>query len=168
MENITSEASRHFHRHHLHDEQLSSHFTLSEFTRSGTAIRRGISNIPTPSEIAAMRQLCLNVLEPLRQRFGRIIITSGFRCPKLNMAVGGVCSSQHLRGEAADIYVTDKETRRKYAAFIMSNTPYDQMVIEPRWIHVSYTTRHKPRHLTVDCRKGAPIAHHDDVSTDYA
>ena len=77
--------------------KLSSHFTLEEMCRSGVATRHKIKNIPDVVQTEHLRRLCLNVLEPLRRRFGVIRITSGFRSPELNERVGGVRSSQHLR-----------------------------------------------------------------------
>ena len=82
------------------DIQLSEHFTLSEFTKSITAERLGIDNKPGYEEVLAMRHLCREVLEPLRQHYGKPIrITSGYRCEELNSAVGGVRRSQHMLGE---------------------------------------------------------------------
>lgn len=135
------------------DEKLSPHFTVGEMLRSGTAIRLGIKNVPEehPEEgltneevVENLRQLAVKVLEPLRQRVGRVIVTSGYRCRVLNRAVGGVATSQHLCGQAADIHVTDNEMCRKYARIIRQLTPFDQLILEPagspqkRWIHVSY------------------------------
>ena len=86
------------------DIQLSEHFKLSEFTKSSVATARGIDNVPSIQEVSNLQQLCLHVLEPLREHFGiPIKVTSGYRCPDLNAAVGGVHTSQHVRGEAADI-----------------------------------------------------------------
>lgn len=135
------------------DEKLSPHFTVGEMLRSGTAIRLGIKNVPeehpedglTNEEVVEnLRQLAVKVLEPLRQRVGRVIVTSGYRCRVLNRAVGGVATSQHLCGQAADIHVTGNEMCRKYARIIRQLTPFDQLILEPagspqkRWIHVSY------------------------------
>lgn len=135
------------------DEKLSPHFTVGEMLRSGTAIRLGIKNVPeehpedglTNEEVVEnLRLLAVKVLEPLRRRVGRVIVTSGYRCQALNRAVGGVATSQHLCGQAADIHVTGNEMCRKYARIIRQLTPFDQLILEPagslqkRWIHVSY------------------------------
>lgn len=136
------------------DEQLSKHFTLWEMMRSGTAVRMNIKNVPDEQEKAALRQLCEHVLEPLRCRYGAITITSGYRCLRLNRAVGGVPTSQHMRGEAADIFIPNLETGRKYFDFIKNNTTFDQLIWEPRgadvprWLHVSYTTQ-RPNRIQV-------------------
>ena len=95
------------------DIQLSEHFTLSEFTKSITAERLGIDNKPGYEEVLAMRHLCREVLEPLRQHYGKPIrITSGYRCEELNSAVGGVRRSQHMLGEAADLSVPNEQVEK--------------------------------------------------------
>ena len=100
-------------------QQLTEHFTLWELTRSGTAITLGIKNVPDAREIEALRALCENILEPLRRRYGAITVTSGYRSRRLNAAVGGASDSQHLRGEAVDIFVPSMETGLKYFNFIL-------------------------------------------------
>lgn len=142
----------------MEDMRLSEHFSLAEMLRSGTAIRYGIANIPTERDIENLRSLCLAVLEPLRYRFGRIIITSGFRSKALNKRVGGAQNSQHMLGEAADIHVTNPEVARKYAQFIIKNTDFDQLIYEPavaggnkrpHWLHVSHSARRKNRRQVI-------------------
>lgn len=129
---------------------LSPHFRLSEFTLSGTALRLCIDNTPSAEVVKRLEALCVHVLEPLRRRVGCVRVTSGYRCARLNAAVGGVARSQHLLGEAADLYVSSREMAEKWAA-VLRQTPFDQLVFEPigskhcRWLHVSYTTRHAPR-----------------------
>ena len=78
--------------------QLTQHFSLREFIISATAIRHGIDNTPSEETVARLKALCDNVLEPLRRRFGRIRITSGYRSPSVNAKVGGVATSQHTLG----------------------------------------------------------------------
>ena len=134
------------------DVQLSEHFRLSEFTRSATAILYGIDNTPQEEHIDALKALCDNVLEPLRRRFGVIRITSGYRCRDLNEKVGGVRTSQHLTGEAADIHVGSRDTGQKYFDFIRDNLDFDQLLLEMKGskvhcLHISYSTLHKNRHL---------------------
>ena len=98
--------------------------------------------------------LCEQVLEPLRKNFGVITVTSGYRCPQLNLAVHGVPGSQHTLGEAADLFIPNDEILKKYSGFIEEHCHFDQMILEPRsaspgtqrWLHVSYTMRRKNRY----------------------
>jgi Peptidase M15. len=135
------------------DEHLSPHFTVGEFFRSGTAIRLGIDNNPdahpgegisTAEVLENLRALCTEVLEPLRRRVGRVIVTSGYRCKELNKAVGGVWNSQHLKGEAADIFVPDTATAMRYGHILERHSAVQQLLLEPmgiqqkRWIHVGF------------------------------
>ena len=104
------------------------------------------------------RTLCREVLEPLRQHVGKPIrISSGYRCPALNKAVGGVATSQHLTGEAADIHLDSIEEGREWFKWLMDNTNVDQLIWErsgsTRWIHVSCKSnpeenRHEVKRLT--------------------
>ena len=132
--------------------QLSPHFKLVEFTRSATAQARHIDNTPNEEQIKNLKFLCDNVLEPLRGQFGPIIIGSGFRCPALNTAVGGVKDSQHKSGEACDIHLPSIEVGKKYFEFLEKLPIFDQLIWErnnPRsnhyWIHVSIKRSGKNR-----------------------
>ena len=109
---------------------LTKHFTLEEFTRSSTAKARGIDNTVPEKLIPALRNLCERVLEPLREQVREpVIISSGYRCPALNKAVGGSDTSQHMKGEACDIYVEDVEKLRKWFAILMDGD-FDQLIFE--------------------------------------
>ena len=141
----------------MNERWLSPHFKLSEFTRSATAIKLRIKNEPTEADVERLRLLCEHVLEPLRRRFGVIRITSGFRCPQLNAAVGGVERSQHLTGEAADIHVSSVEAARRMADFVRRETTFDQLLLERRlsngcvWLHVSFTAQRANRRQYREC-----------------
>lgn len=126
--------------------QLSPNFTLAEFTASATAAALRIDNTPNATQVAAMKRLCIKVLEPLRAHFGRPIrLTSGFRTPKLCLAIGSGVTSQHARGEAADLEITGIDNVT-VATFIRDRLPFDQLILEnyvrgqanSGWIHVSY------------------------------
>ena len=139
--------------------KLSEHFDLNEFTRSATADRLHIDNTIPEELIPNLKNLCVQVLEPLREHFGTpVVISSGYRCPKLNGIVGGARNSQHMKGEAADLHipsikapdgsiVQDMATARSWIEFIMSETCFDQLILEHSrsgtcWIHVSYSRTH--------------------------
>jgi len=134
---------------------LTEHFTLSEFVRSETADRNHIDNTPSPEVVSNLRALCRNVLEPARVAFGApIYVTSGYRCPALNAAVGGKPTSQHLRGEAADLQVQGVKNLRKLYKVIKDHGVFDQLLYETnrtgaKWIHVSYTS-YSNRHQAID------------------
>ena len=122
----------------------SKYFTLNEMTASPTAKRLGINNKPTADITAALQRLVTNILDPLREEWGApIIVTSGYRCVKLNTAVGGASSSQHTYGQAADIRtLSDRPSDNKKLRdlLIKLNLPYDQLIDEYGcdWIHVSH------------------------------
>lgn len=124
-------------------------------TRSGVALEHDIPNKPNLRQVSAMRELAQHVLEPLRQRFGPIVISSGFRSQQVNLLVGGAIGSQHLRGEAADIVVNDVARGLQLFRFIRDHLDFDQLIWEPvgaatpRWLHVSYTTRRKNRRQVI-------------------
>jgi zinc D-Ala-D-Ala carboxypeptidase len=142
----------------LINEMLTEHFSLWEMTRSGTAIRKGIDNIPTAEDKERLRKLCQNVLEPLRRRFGMIRVTSGYRSEQLNKAVGGVACSQHLRGEAADINIPNMEMGRRMFDYIVKNCRYDQLLFEHsslnnvQWLHVSFREGHNRQSASAYCK----------------
>ena len=117
---------------------LSAHFTLAEMSRSAGAIRRGLDNTPPPQAVAALRLLCQHVLEPVRAHFARpVAITSGYRSPALNKAVGGAANSAHVLGLAADIS-TAKLTPKALALLIrQSDIAFDQLIYEGTWVHIA-------------------------------
>lgn len=120
------------------------YFTIEELTASATAKRKGISNKPTADIVAALERLVDNVLDPLREAWGApIVVTSGYRSPRLNAAVGGARGSQHTYGQAADIRtVSDRpeDNRRLRDLLISLNLPFDQLIDEFNcdWLHVSF------------------------------
>lgn len=124
---------------------MTEHFSIEEFEYTN----HKIPNKMPPDVIKRAKLLCEKVLEPLRTKFGPIKITSGFRSPLLNKKVGGVMSSQHLLGEAADIQFIDKSVTLTdvFKYLITNELIFDQCIHEFRtmkkaeWIHISYTER---------------------------
>ena len=121
------------------------HFTIEEMYASDTAKRLGIDNKPTTQKMINLVYLCAFVLEPLRVAMGKPIkISSGYRCERLNKAVGGVYNSQHLKGQAADIDIRgDMAFGRKIFEYIRGHLPFDQLIWEHTksgtyWVHVSF------------------------------
>jgi hypothetical protein len=122
--------------------KLSKNFTLAEFTHSATAAKLGIDNSHVSiKQTLNLAYLCHQVLQPLRNQYGKITISSGLRCKELNKAVGGSTFSQHLYGEAADIALPSTQRGREYFAFLQTLPQWDQLIWEQSntscWIHVS-------------------------------
>ena len=131
---------------------LSPHFTLEEMTYSDTANRYKIANIPNTQTIKNLGYLAHNLLEPLREYLGKaIVITSGYRCEKLNRLVKGSSSSQHLYGQAVDIWVKGISPQLLYEKIKQSGLDYDQLILEKtrtaEWVHVSYTKHNRHQNL---------------------
>lgn len=131
------------------------YFTIPELTKSATASRRKIDNTPSATVIANLTALVDNILDPLREAWGApIIVTSGYRCVRLNAAVGGVKTSQHTLGQAADIRtVSDKpaDNKRLFDLIVKLGLPYDQLIDEYgyNWVHVSYSSRNRRQILHI-------------------
>jgi hypothetical protein len=126
--------------------KLSKNFSLKEMTKSQTALRRGIDNEPDNDTIDSLRILCENVLQPVREHFGKpVTINSGYRSPELNSAIGGSKTSDHCKGMAADIEIPGI-SNYEIADWIESNCDFRQLILEfytpgvpdSGWVHVSY------------------------------
>lgn len=139
---------------------ISKNFSYSEFEASETAKAKGILNAITTVEVREnIRALVLEVLQPLRDAWGKPLhVNSGYRCPQLNAAVGGVPTSQHTVGEAADIKAENPIMLAQLAYDLA--LPFDQMIIYPTFVHFShrrggpqrsrvlYNKSYKGRHIT--------------------
>ena len=136
------------------------YFTLAEMTKSATAQRKGIKNDPSIQVCKSLTALIEKVLDPLREAYGKpIIVTSGYRCEKLNKAVGGAASSQHVKGEAADIRSvqdTPEENKKLFDLIVKLGLPFDQLINEYNydWVHVSYGARHRRQKLKAVKKNG--------------
>ena len=148
--------------------KISEHLSLAEVTRSDSAKRRGISNMPTPAHIENFKLLAENVFEPIRKHFGKPIhISSGYRSKALNTAVGGALSSQHCTGEAIDIDMDGTTVKNAdIFNFIKDNLNFDQLIWEfgtndnPDWVHVSYESTGKQRKQILKAvKKGGATAY---------
>lgn len=140
------------------DMKLSRSFTVRDFTSSATAERLDIDNTPSWTHVLNMMNLCKRVVQPLCDKFGPMLINSGYRSEELNEAVHGLGLSQHLTGCAVDIHLKDVETGRKYYNYILKHCPFDQMLFEFAdkgrviWLHVSCRPEnemHLNRHMAL-------------------
>lgn len=117
------------------------YFTINELTKSSTAEAKGIDNTPAPEVERNLTALVDNVLDPLREIYGKpITVNSGYRCPELNKAVGGSATSDHVKGFAADITAGSKEENERLFNIIKHNFYFSQLIDEKNfsWVHVSY------------------------------
>ena len=123
--------------------KLSKNLTLSEATKSHTAIKYGISNKPSGDHLSNLIQIANKIFQPIRDHFNEpIIVSSGYRSKALNDLIGGASGSQHSKGEALDL---DGSVENAYIfEFIKNNLEFDQLIWEfgdeenPDWVHVSY------------------------------
>lgn len=139
---------------------LSPHFTLAELT----VTKSSAPNVPGPAEIAALTALCVAVLEPLRAHYGAAVsIHSGYRSPEVNAATfGSSKTSQHMRGEAADLHVVGVDCGDVARWIKGSGLPFDQVIAETRhgsgpftWVHVSHRADGKNRGQALQTFDGA-------------
>ena len=127
---------------------IMKYFSIKELAKSETATRLKIDNTPTAEVVDNLTALVDNVLDPLRELYGKPIhISSGYRCPRLNKAVGGVANSQHLTGQAADINQGSHEENRRLFIYLEEYCTFDQLLWENggAWIHVSFRKDGKNR-----------------------
>ena len=136
---------------------LSANFSLKELTKSDTATRLGLDNTPNQETIDNLKMLCEKVLQPVREHFGKsVTVNSGYRSPESNAAVGGSKTSDHCKGQAADIEIVGV-ANAELAQWIMNNLDYTQLILEfytqgipdSGWVHVSYDPKNlKKQELT--------------------
>ena len=145
--------------------KLSQNFSLRELTKSQTAERKGISNEPSEEHIENLKLLCTNVLQKIRNEFGIVSISSGYRSPELCEALGSKSTSQHALGMAADFecYGTDNN---KLFEWITMNLQFDQAILEfytgepeSGWVHVSYNEDNNRRETLRAFRENNKVAY---------
>jgi zinc D-Ala-D-Ala carboxypeptidase len=138
--------------------RLSKNFSLDELTKSQTALRMGINNEPTPGDLYNLSQLCDNILQPVREHFGKpVTVSSGYRSVALCEAIGSSAKSQHAKGEAADFEIMGIDNK-EVAVWIRDNLDFDQLILEfykdgepsSGWIHCSYSDNNRGSVLKYD------------------
>lgn len=125
--------------------KLSKNFSLEELTKSDLAIRLCVDNTPDETVTANLQKLVDNILQPLRDKFGPVIISSGYRSPEVNSKVGGSKTSHHCFGYAADIEIPGVDNK-DLALYIKDNFKFTQLILEfykpgvpdSGWVHVAY------------------------------
>jgi uncharacterized protein YcbK (DUF882 family) len=145
---------------------LTQNFTLSEMTKSETALRHGMANDPSETEIENLRLLCEKVLQPVRDYYGMgVKVNSGFRHPLVNAKVGGSTTSDHCKGMAADIEIPGIPNA-ELAEWIAEHLEFRQLILEfytvgvpdSGWVHVSYNPAdNKKQVLTATKQNGKTV-----------
>jgi len=135
--------------------RLSEHFTQAEFEASQYATRHGIDNKMDGDALSCAKDLCAAILEPLRRKIMTpITVSSGYRSHELNKAIGGSAHSQHTKGLAADIqaaYLSPLELANIIKGI---GLPYDQLIYEGGWVHVSHAAINRGEVLTATFKDG--------------
>lgn len=149
--------------------RISKNFILQELTRSNVGLRLGIKNEPTKDGVHKLTMMVNSLLQPIRDKIGPIRITSGYRSPEINTAIGGSPNSQHCRYEAIDcqyVYKNKMNNIKIYEALVDLDLDFDQCILEfgdpncPAWIHLSWKV--------CDNRRQVLIAYKDaDNKTKY-
>ena len=138
--------------------RLSKNFTLPEIIHSNTAKRLGINNAPNKEHLKSMQVLVRDLIQPMRDVLGPIRISSGYRNPELNRAIGGSSKSQHCKGEALDLQYWSKGkmcNKEIYDWVVKSGIEFDQMINEfdYSWIHISLKSNGKNRKQILEAYK---------------
>lgn len=146
--------------------QITTNFSLHEMIKSETALRLGLANIPSDEITANLRALCEKVLQPIRDHYGKgVKVNSGYRAPEVNAAVGGSKTSDHCKGQAADIEIPGVPNA-ELARWIESNLTFTQVILEfytqgipdSGWVHVSYDPNNlKKQSLTAVKQDGKTV-----------
>lgn len=140
---------------------LTKNFTLEELIKSETALRHDMDNTPGEAEIAALKLLAEKVLQPVRDHFGKgVKVNSGFRHPEVNAKVGGSKTSDHCRGQAADIEIPGV-ANAELAQWIKDNLEFRQLILEfytpgipdSGWVHVSYVAEDNKKEVLTATKK---------------
>jgi zinc D-Ala-D-Ala carboxypeptidase len=141
--------------------KLTTNFSLAELTASQVAARKGISNNPTAGQIENLKRLAESILQPIRNHYDSpVIISSGFRCAELCVAIGSSIKSQHATGSAADLQVVGVDNK-SLATWIKNNLDFDQLILEfykesegphSGWVHVSYVGKENRKQSLIATR----------------
>lgn len=139
-------------------DRIFTHFTEEELTRTDT----GLPNVPNGVQWANLVRLVADILEPYREIVGPLKINSAFRSPEVNKAIGGVPTSQHMKGEAADTVPLYMGLEDAFKAVKASDIPFDQLIIEPTWIHISVAPiGSKPRRQTLRAHREGGVMRYE-------
>jgi hypothetical protein len=150
--------------------KLSTNFSVAELSKSEAATRQGLDNTPSMEVIDSLQALVDNVLQPLRNKFGPIIVTSGYRSPAVNKAIGGSATSDHCKGQAADIEVLNMDNKA-LAEYIRDNMKFTQLILEfyrkgvpdSGWVHVSYDAKNLKNQVLTAVKVDGKTVYHNGI-----
>ena len=148
--------------------KLSKNFSLDELIKSQVAERKGINNNPSPAQIDNLKLLCEKVLQPIRDKWGVVNVSSGFRSAELCIAIGSSVNSQHCadNGSAACDFEIFGKDNEEVADWVFHNTPIDQLILEfykgkdepnSGWIHVSYDADQQRKQYLIAYREDGKV-----------
>ena len=143
---------------------LSRNFTLQELIKSDTAIRHGIDNNPNADQIEKLKLLCENILQPVRDHFGRVTVTSCYRSPELCVKINSSLTSQHTKAEAVDFEVIGTDDAEVFD-WIKDHLEFDQMILEfytpgepnSGWVHCSWVADNPRKQLLIAYREDGKV-----------
>ena len=150
--------------------KLSTNFSVAELSKSEAATRQGLDNTPSMEVIDSLQALVDNVLQPLRDKFGPIIVTSGYRSPAVNKAIGGSTTSDHCKGQAADIEVLNMDNKA-LAEYIRDNMKFTQLILEfyrkgvadSGWVHISYDPKSLKNQVLTAVKVDGKTVYHNGI-----
>lgn len=128
--------------------KVTENFTLEELCHSNTAVAKGLENIPNESQVENLKSLAINLLQPVRDLYGKpMIINSGFRSPEVNKAVNGSPTSDHMNGKAADVRTPNP--RELFNLVRNSGLSFDQLILYPTFVHMSFRSKDANRNQVI-------------------
>jgi len=150
----------------MQNVQLTNNFSLAELVKSETALRHGLDNTPGETEIENLRNLATYILQPVRDAFGPTKVNSGYRAPEVNAAVGGSRTSDHCKGQAADIEVPGV-ANADLAQWIVDNLHFTQVILEfytpgipdSGWVHVSFDPANLKKQALTAVRENGKVVY---------
>ena len=150
--------------------KLSTNFSVAELSKSEAATRQGLDNTPSMEVIDSLQALVDNVLQPLRDKLGPIVVTSGYRSPAVNKAIGGSATSDHCKGQAADIEVLNMDNKA-LAEYIRDNMKFTQLILEfyrkgvpdSGWVHVSYDAKNLKNQVLTAAKVDGKTVYHSGI-----
>lgn len=150
--------------------KLSTNFSVAELSKSEAATRQGLDNTPSMEVIDSLQALVDNVLQPLRDKLGPIVVTSGYRSPAVNKAIGGSATSDHCKGQAADIEVLNMDNKA-LAEYIRDNMKFTQLILEfyrkgvadSGWVHVSYDAKNLKNQVLTAAKVDGKTVYHNGI-----